>query len=109
MNVTVLRVSFAFLWAIIGLALVFRERLFPALAEENSTDNWTVAGGLALAFAGWNLFRAFVGNKPRRPRSRPVPGAKPLARRDDDAAKPHEYIPELDFTKPGPSAGRKPE
>lgn len=109
MNVTVLRALFAFLWAIIGLALVFRERLFPALAQDNTPNNWTLVGGLALAFAGWNLFRAFVGNKPRRPRRRQVPGAKPLARRDEAEAKPHEYIAELDFTKPNPATERKAE
>ncbi len=111
MNLTALRVSFAFLWAIIGLALVFRERLFPALGvEDTANNNWTLAGTLALVFAGWNLFRAFVGNGRRAPRSRPVRGAKPLARRDGPAAdRPHEYNPELDFTKPAPTAEKKAE
>ena len=111
MNLTALRVSFAFLWAIIGLALVFRERLLPELTpKEPAQTNWTLAGYLALAFAGWNLFRAFVGNGRRAPRSRPVGGAKPLARRDGPAAdRPHEYNPELDFTKPDPAAEKKAE
>jgi hypothetical protein len=111
MNMTWLRASFAFLWLLIGLGLVFREHLFPALGvDESANSNWTLAGIMALAFAGWNLFRILVGNPRRAPQSRAVAGALPLQRRDGPAAtRPAEYIPELDFTKPTPADGKKPE
>lgn len=108
MNLTVLRLSFAFLWLVIGLGLVFREHLFPALGmTEAANNNWTLAGVMALLFAGWNVFRTFVGNGPRRPpRSLPVLGGKPLATRAE-TPRPAEYIPELDFTKPDPPGEAK--
>ena len=112
MNPTVLRVSVAILWGIVGLGLVFRKRLFPELAGEDAANNLTLAGYLALAFAGWNLLRVFLFNRKRRPKALPVSGAKPLTRRDDDPAtppRPFEYIPELDFTKPAPTGKTEPK
>lgn len=111
MNLTWLRASFAFLWLLIGLGLVFREYLFPALGvDEGANSNWTLAGIMALVFAGWNLFRIVIGNPSRRaPQSRAVAGALPLQRRDEPVARPREYLPELDFTKQTRADGKNAE
>jgi hypothetical protein len=101
MNVSVLRLSFAIFWLLIGLGLFFRYQLAPEAAN-GRLDSRTLDMGalLALAFALWNFARWYMATR-RRPASEPARlprHRRPLEPRDGE--RPDEYIPEFDFTKP---------
>jgi hypothetical protein len=106
MNVSVLRLSFAIFWLLIGLGLFFRHQLAPDAAN-GQLGSCTLDMGalLALAFAVWNFVRWYMATR-RRPASEPArlpPHRRPLEPRDGEHME--EYIPEFDFTKPPPRTG----
>ncbi len=95
MLTTVLRLTFAVLWAGFAAVLLLRERLFPPEALAGRDPAFLDAGGyLAALLAIYNVVRWWLGFR-RRKRAAPV---NPLARLP--RTQPPEYHPELDFTKP---------
>ena len=96
MNVGVLRLGFTAFWLAVAVAVYFREQLAPAAWDK--PRNLDLGALLALALAGWNLMRWYIG---RRRVVAATPGLdrrRPLEPRDD--ARVEEYNPEFDFNKP---------
>jgi hypothetical protein len=97
MNVGVLRLGFAAFWLAVAGAVYFRDQLAPAAWDK--PRNLDLGALLALALAGWNLTRWYIGRRrvvaaaPRLDRHR-----RPLEPRGD--ARAEEYNPEFDFNKP---------
>jgi hypothetical protein len=95
MNVGVLRLGFAAFWLVVAAAVYFRKELAPeAWGDARNLD---LGALLALALAGWNLMRWYLG----RSRVPATPGSnhrRPLEPRDDQRVE--EYNPEFDFNKP---------
>jgi hypothetical protein len=99
MLTTVLRLTFAALWAGFAAVLLLREKVFPPEALAGRDPAFLDAGGyLAALLAVYNVVRWWLGFR-RRKRVAPV---NPLAR--PPRVSPSEYHPELDFTKDGPPA-----
>lgn len=96
MNVGVLRMGFAAFWLVVAGVLYFREYLAPGVWGRSL--NYDFGAFLAVALAGWNLVRWYVG----RPRVAAVPRLdprrRPLEPRDDGRVE--EYNPEFDFNRP---------
>ena len=96
MNVGVLRLGFAAFWLTVAGLLVCRGHVAPDdRSDPQSLDLWAA---LAVAFAGWNVFRWYGARRPRpagpenpllRHRRRPLE-----PRREE---RPPEYHPEFDF------------
>lgn len=95
MNVGVLRLGFAAFWLVVAGVVYFREQLAPGAWGQSR--NLDLGALLAVALAGWNLVRWYIG----RPRVVATPGLgrrRPLEPRDDEQVE--EYNPEFDFNKP---------
>jgi hypothetical protein len=95
MNVGVLRLGFAAFWLVVAGVVYFREQLAPAALGQSR--NLDLGALLALALAGWNLMRWYLG----RTRVAAVPQRahrRPLEPRGDERVE--EYNPEFDFNKP---------
>ncbi len=100
MNVGVLRLGFAVFWLAVAGVIYFRRNLAPgAWAGDRNLD---LGALLAVALAGWNLARWYIGR-------RRVPAAaglehrrRPLEpRRGDERVE--EYNPEFDFPRQPPA------
>src|SRR6478672_3029926 len=90
-----LRISLAFVWIAVGVALLFRDSLFPAdLFAKYDGTRLTLGGWLAIALAVWNGVRAWsIAAVGRESASNPL--------RHDRSRKPvGENNPAFDFTKP---------
>jgi hypothetical protein len=95
MNVGVLRLGFAAFWLVVAGVVYFREQLTPGAWGQSR--NLDLGALLALALAGWNLMRWYLG----RPRTTtPVSDhrRRPLEPRDEKRVE--EYNPEFDFNRP---------
>ena len=96
MSVGVLRLGFAAFWLAVAGVVYFREELAPGAWGQSR--NLDLGALLALALAGWNVVRWYLG----RPRGAATPPLdhrrRPLEPRDDERAE--EYNPEFDFNKP---------
>ncbi|MEO2090124.1 MAG: hypothetical protein ABGY75_11585 [Gemmataceae bacterium] len=98
MLTTVLRLTFAVLWAGFAAVLLLRNHLLPPAALVGRDPAFLDAGGyLAALLAVYNVVRWWLGFRRRRKRMTPV---NPLAR--PPRAQPPEYHQELDFIKPEP-------
>ncbi|HVK15336.1 MAG TPA: hypothetical protein VM533_00215 [Fimbriiglobus sp.] len=97
MNVGVLRLGFAVFWLTVAGVVYFRDELVPGAWGQ--AHNLDLGALLALALAGWNLMRWYLG---RRRVVAATPGLdrrrRPLEPRGD--ARVEEYNPEFDFNKP---------
>ena len=70
MDLTALRLGLACLWGVVGLGLLTRSWWAGgALDARAAGRDLTLFGGVALALAGWNLFRVAL-SRSRRPRVR---------------------------------------
>jgi hypothetical protein len=99
-----LRLTFAIVWGVIGVALLLRPTLFPAEFLGQFDPSFLTAGGmLAVFLACYNLLRWWmVIRRPRR--SGPLnPLARPITNKP-----PREYNPELDFTTRPPGSPPNP-
>jgi hypothetical protein len=96
MNVGVLRLGFAAFWLVVAGVIYFRGELAPGAWGQSR--NLDLGALLALALAGWNLMRWYIGR--RRVATTPVLDRRrrPLEPRGDERAE--EYNPEFDFNKP---------
>ncbi len=96
MNVGVLRLGFAVFWLAMAGMIYFRNKLAPGAWGQSR--NLDLVALLALALAGWNLVRWYVG---RRRVAAPLVTSRhrrPLEPRGNEPA--GEYNPDFDFTKP---------
>jgi len=96
MNVGVLRLGFAVFWLAVAGVVYFREHLVPGAWGQ--AHNLDLGALLALALAGWNLMRWYIGRR-RKPAS-PGLGRRRLPLEPRDGEWSEEFNPEFDFNKP---------
>ena len=95
MNLSTLRIGLAFLWGSVGVGLLTRSLWAGGALDARAPQrDLTLFGVVALALAGWNLFR-FASSRARRPR---VDLADEIANRR--VRRSHEVTdPQFDFDK----------
>jgi hypothetical protein len=99
MHVGVLRLGFAAFWLTVAGLLVWRAHFAPG--DQPDPQGLTLGAALAVALAGWNVVRWYLGR-----RSRPAGPENPLLRHrrrplePKREERPAEYNPEFDFTNP---------
>ncbi|MCU0702957.1 MAG: hypothetical protein MUF18_03095 [Fimbriiglobus sp.] len=92
------RVVLALVWLTVGVGFLFRALLPQGVFEGRDGLTLNLFGMIALVLAGYNVMRLVAVVRRRQALARLE--ANPLAR---PTARPREYIPELDFTKPDPT------
>jgi hypothetical protein len=95
MKVGVLRLAFAAFWLVVAGVVYFREQLTPGAWGQSR--NLDLGALLALALAGWNLMRWYLG-RPRVSATAVLERRRPLEPRSDERVE--EYNPEFDFNRP---------
>ena len=105
MGVDLMRLVLGLFWLSLAVGVFFRDYLGPNFEGRFNSPNADLVGLLALAIAGWNFSRWYLGRS--RQVETEVVSRRPVEPRTE-RDRPDEYIPELDFTKPLPSSESEP-
>lgn len=98
MNLSLIRISFAFFWLFLGVVIFLRHQLVPQWAANQQDSNLTLMAVFALALAFWNFYRwKWMSQRSKPTREQP----NPLQPKPKDE-RPEEYIPEFDFSAKNP-------